>query len=58
MPRYQYKCECGRREEAFLPMSECNKVISCECGRKMKKVITAPAIGGMDNLGRSRNTEK
>lgn len=53
MARYEYSCECGENKEVVKPMCEYNTKESCECGREMKKGITAPTITGMNSLGQS-----
>ena len=56
MPLYDYKCpECGYEKEVQHPMSEIGKIeILCDhCGAPMKKMMSAPALLGFDNIGRS-----
>ncbi|MCH9621020.1 MAG: hypothetical protein S4CHLAM20_04340 [Chlamydiia bacterium] len=58
MPVYQYKCSCGKEKEEFLPMSEYKKSMLCECGEKMKKIVSAPSLSGFNSLGQSKNGDK
>ena len=58
MPNYLYECKTitcvVSTIEKNLPMSECRATQCCEaCGEKLVKVITAPALGGMDKQGSS-----
>lgn len=52
MPIYDYKCECGKTKQNVL--AKFSDTIKCECGKEMERCISAPNIGGMDNLGRSK----
>ncbi len=56
MPVYDYKCpECGYEKEVQHSMSEIGKIeVLCDhCGARMKKMMSAPALVGFDNIGRS-----
>ncbi len=47
MPRYDFKCEyCGVQIEVVRPMSEGDQPWKCTCGKQMKRLFTAPKIGG------------
>ncbi len=56
MPIYDYKCpECGFEKEVQHSMSEIGRIeVLCDhCGAAMKKMMSAPALVGFDNIGRS-----
>ena len=54
MPTYTYKCEkCNRVIDRFVKMDDRNKQVCDKCNGKMIMLITAPALIGFDNLGRS-----
>lgn len=54
MPTYNFKCKkCGATEERVVKMSERHKQ-KCKCGHELTLCISAPNIGGMDKLGRSK----
>jgi putative FmdB family regulatory protein len=43
MPLYDFACACGRKVELFRPMARCNRPgPRCQCGKRMRKVVTAP----------------
>jgi putative FmdB family regulatory protein len=43
MPIYDFACACGQRRELWRPMVRCNAPgPRCSCGKRMKKVVTAP----------------
>ena len=45
MPLYEYECqECGERTEVIQRMSDVPPTICADCGGKLKKLISAPAI--------------
>lgn len=41
---YEYLCVCGAEFERTLPVSEYQTPQICECGRKAKRVISAPML--------------
>ena len=53
-PVYDFKCkECGSEvNDIFVRRPD--TVVECECGEEMGKKISAPNLGGMNNLGQSR----
>ena len=56
MPLYDYGCpSCGAEKEVQHPMSEIGKIeVLCEdCGKQMKKMLSAPTLIGFDDVGRS-----
>jgi len=56
MPVYDYGCAaCGSNKEVQHTMSEIGKitVICDDCGTKMVKQLSTPALIGFDNVGRS-----
>lgn len=53
MVTFDFKCKCGIVLIDKL-VKKHDEIVLCECGKKMKKCISAPNIGGMDNLGRSK----
>ena len=41
MPVYEYKCEkCKKSKDLLRDMSEVDKLVECECGGKMNKVVS------------------
>lgn len=56
MPVYDYKCsKCGYEKEVQHSMNEIGKIeVLCDrCDEPMKKMMSAPALVGFDNIGRS-----
>jgi len=53
MPVFDYKCSCGNRAANKLVKNYKEKVI-CSCEKEMVQVISAPSLGGMNNLGQSK----
>jgi putative FmdB family regulatory protein len=56
MPLYDYKCPaCGAEKEVQHSMSEIGKIeVACaNCGKQMKKMLSAPTLIGFDDVGRS-----
>lgn len=56
MPLYDYGCpSCGQEREVQHSMSEIGNIeVLCDsCGKKMKKLLSAPTLIGFDNVGRS-----
>ena len=43
MPLYEYRCECGKRRNVVLPISERNTMQICNCGKTMERKISVPA---------------
>lgn len=41
---YEYICPCGAEFERMLPVAEYQTPQICECGRKAKRVISAPML--------------
>ena len=56
MPNYEYKCtKCGLVWSKIVPMSDYKKAQECpKCRNLGEKMVSAPALGGMDSLGRSK----
>lgn len=38
---YCFKCNCGKKTEKQLPMSDCDKKLVCDCGKVMERDILA-----------------
>lgn len=38
MPIFDYECSCGKTKEELVGLSD--EKVKCECGKKMKKLIT------------------
>lgn len=57
MPTFDYLCDCGKKEMDRLVQCS-DTIVICECGKKMKKQVSAPNIGGMDEFGRSKSKEE
>jgi len=56
MPLYDYSCpSCGAEKEVQHSMSEIGRIeIACDqCGKQMKKMLSAPTLIGFDDVGRS-----
>jgi putative FmdB family regulatory protein len=56
MPVYDYGCAaCGSSKEVQHSISEIGKItVACDdCGTKMVKQLSTPALIGFDNVGRS-----
>jgi len=56
MPVYDYGCaKCGSSKEVQHTISEIGNItIACDdCGTKMVKQLSVPALIGFDNVGRS-----
>lgn len=51
-----YKCpDCkALKKDEYTKKGD---VVTCKCGSKMDKCVSAPNIGGMDNLGRSGSSK-
>jgi len=52
---FDFKCSCGKTERDKMVKN--GEVVTCSCGKEMDKMISAPRIGGMANLGRSGSTK-
>jgi len=37
---YEYKCKCGKEKELQRPVKDRDKSVKCECGKKMKRLIS------------------
>lgn len=50
MPIFDYNCDCGaiKMDEFVLKY---DKKVLCECGKDMKKAVSAPALGNMGANG-------
>lgn len=44
MPLYEYVCSNGHEFERYLPVAEYKAPQQCECGKKGKRVISAPML--------------
>ena len=45
MPRYEYRCACGRAILRVFAMREVPAIIRCEeCGGEARRVFTAPQV--------------
>ena len=45
MPIYEYECEaCGRRSEAIQRLAEAHLTECEECGGRVRRLISAPAV--------------
>lgn len=42
--RYEYRCRCGQTEEREYPIGQAPDGVLCRCGRKARRVITAPGV--------------
>ena len=56
MPVFDYKCSCGKTQDNKIVKSY-KDVIICECQKEMVKLISAPSLGGMNNLGQSKKED-
>ena len=44
MPLYDYECEsCGQQKERFFWLAERKRSLKCDCGGRMKTIITTRA---------------
>lgn len=57
MPIFDYSCECGTTKVNEFVRKHDDKVL-CECGKQMKKGISAPSLGNMGANGISVPTEQ
>lgn len=57
MLKFDYKCPCGKEVEKTVKKYDDKVFCSCEKGLQMVKMVCAPALMGMDNLGRSGNKD-
>jgi hypothetical protein len=46
---YCFKCDCGKKTEKALPISDCEKVFKCKCGKTLKRDFQAER--GIDTPG-------
>ena len=53
MPRYEYKCKCGKTVDAFRSYEKRDEKLECECGKNMKRCVSKFNTAGFDNFGRS-----
>ena len=51
-PIFDFRCDCGHfKIDELVSIKE---VVICPCGEVMTKDISAPSLGNMDKLGRSK----
>jgi putative FmdB family regulatory protein len=44
LPLYDYECnDCGKQDEDFAMMADCDKPITCECGGQMDRFFSQAA---------------
>lgn len=49
MPFYEFRCPTGHTTERLLPMSSEERTTECkDCGEAATRVISAPAVAGVD----------
>ena len=53
MPTYDYVCPKCKKEHPNLIVSYDAKMF-CNCGTELKRQLSAPNLGGMDDVGRSK----
>lgn len=39
MPRYEYRCKCGKERDKFLEFKDYREPVYCECGEQMNKLV-------------------
>ncbi len=44
MPIYEYRCDCGKKEDRLLPMQEYNQPQVCVCGKVMQRKVSIPSF--------------
>lgn len=54
MPTYDYKCQCAKETKENYLILNSKEVVNCSCGKEMIKQVSAPRLGNMDKLGRSK----
>lgn len=52
MPTFDYKCKCGKHVSERV--NKWDDEVHCACGKVMSKQASAPNLGGMDKLGRTK----
>ena len=57
MPKYSYKCKCGKTKELTRKMDERNNLVECHCKLPMKKLLSTPNLIGFDSNGTSLNKQ-
>jgi hypothetical protein len=52
MPLYSYACQCGKKDDRYVRLCDFEKLAHnqfCECGKKMRKLVTVPVLAGLDS---------